>query len=57
MDLGFEDKVIAAAYLLCLLSCLLCVIYGALRWNTGDEAATGEDVQWASEEKKIEDEF
>ena len=33
--LGFKSAVIAAAFLGSLLACLLCVIYGLLRWNQG----------------------
>lgn len=35
--LGFGDFWVAAAYLLCIGSTLLCVVYGLLRWNQ-DEA-------------------
>lgn len=35
--LGIEDKGVLAAYLLCLVSAGLCVLYGVLNWNRGDE--------------------
>ena len=38
--LGIEDPWIAAGYILCLLSTLLCVIYGAIMWNKGDDENT-----------------
>ena len=55
--LGLTDGWVAAAYLLCLLSSLLCVIYGALNWNKGDETPTDEDRQWAEQENKIGEEL
>jgi hypothetical protein len=55
--LGLADPWIAAAYILCILSSLLCVVYGALNWNTGAEAVGETDTQWATEEEKLEDEL
>lgn len=55
--LGIEDKYVALAYLLCLLSTLTCVIYGILAWNRGSEQPRKEDISWAHEEKKVEDEL
>ncbi len=56
--LGIADFWVAAAYVLCILSAVLCVIYGALKWNSGaDEVATDEDVSWAQEEERIKDEL
>ncbi len=54
--LGIEDKYVSAAYLLCVGSTLLCVIYGFLNWNQGDEPAVQEDIRWAAEEDKVEGE-
>lgn len=51
---GIEDGWIIAAYLACLGSTALCVIYGAICWNRGGETVAAEDVKWAVEEKKIE---
>lgn len=56
--LGIEDKYVAAAYILCVASAILCVIYGLVMWNRGGEEAQGqqaEDVRWAKEEKKVEE--
>ena len=50
--LGIEDGWVVLAYVLCVLSTLLCVIYGVVNWNKGDEPVTNEDVQWAKEEKE-----
>lgn len=55
--LGIEDKWVAAAYLLCIGSAVLCVVYGLATWNRGGEEAPqqqAEDVQEAKEEKKVE---
>jgi len=50
--LGIEDKGVVAAYVLCVLSSLLCVIYGLFTWNRGDEPVKPEDLEWAKEEKE-----
>ena len=50
--LGIEDNWVVLAYVLCILSTLVCVIYGILNWNKGDEPVLQEDVDWAQEEKE-----
>jgi len=50
--LGIEDKGVLAAYLLCLVSAGLCVLYGAFNWNRGDEPVEPDDVKWVAEEKE-----
>ena len=55
--LGIEDVWVWLAYALCLGSAVLCVVYGALTWNRGDEPVEPADVSWAQEEKKVEDEL
>ena len=58
MILGIEDKYVALAYLLCIGSTLLCVLYGLIAWNRGKEAEVKkEDMEWADAEKKIEEEL
>ena len=53
---GMADPWIAAAYILCILSSLLCVVYGWMKWNSdGDTAAGDETAKWAKEEDKISD--
>lgn len=54
---GIQDGWVLAAYLLCIGSAALCVIYGLANWNRGDDADQTTDVQWAAEEKKIEEEL
>ena len=56
--LGINDGWVAAAYILCIASTLLCIVYGVLNWNKGDDGASSdEDLKWAAEEKKVEDKF
>ena len=57
--LGMADGWVAAAFLLCLLSSLLCIVYGVINWNRGgeEEAPTEADRRWASEEDKIKQEL
>jgi len=55
--LGIEDTYVWLAYLLCVLSTVLCVIYGLVTWNRGDEQVRPEDVEWAEQEKKVEEEL
>jgi hypothetical protein len=55
--LGLEDPWVAAAYILCILSSIVCVVYGAVNWNKGDEQLDDEERHWAEEEHKLEDEL
>ena len=55
--LGIDDPWVLAAYLLCLASAALCVIYGLLTWNRGEEPVEQEDIHWAAEEKRAEEEL
>jgi hypothetical protein len=55
--LGIEDKGVLAAYLLCIASSILCVVYGLINWNRGDSDVQPDDVKWALEEKKVEEEL
>ncbi len=41
--LGLQDGWIVAAYMLSILATLLCVVYGLLNWNKGDEEITGKE--------------
>ena len=54
---GIEAPSIWLAYLLCILSALLCVVYGLLNWNRGREEFGSEDRVWLEEEKELEKEF
>ena len=44
--LGIDDPWIWGVYLLSILSTLICIVYGMLNWNKGDEV----DVSEISEE-------
>ena len=54
---GIEDTYVWLVYLLCIASTVLCVIYGLITWNRGEEAVEQEDIQWAAEEEKVEEEI
>ena len=34
---GIEDKCVSLVYLLCMASSLLCVVYGLINWNRGQQ--------------------
>ena len=53
--LGIEDNWVALAFLLCLASSALCVVYGLLNWNRGDDTVAEDDIRWAAEEDKAEE--
>ena len=53
--LGLGDAWVTAAYLLCILSSLLCIVYGAANWNKGEVDTDDEDKHWANEEDKLEE--
>ena len=55
--LGISDFWIASAYALCLLSAVLCVVYGVVCWNKGGDAdaPTPEDQTWEKEEEAVEE--
>ncbi len=46
------------AYVLCILSAILCVIYGIVMWDRGGgEADEAEIAKWAKEQREIEERF
>jgi hypothetical protein len=52
--LGIPDLWISCAYLLCILSAVLCVVYGVYNWNRGNENETQqiqEEGAWAKDEE------
>ena len=55
--LGIEDKWVSAAYVLCLGSAVLCVLYGLITRNRGEAEPRPEDVEWAAREKQVEQEL
>ncbi|MCX5671666.1 MAG: hypothetical protein NTU94_10150 [Planctomycetota bacterium] len=54
---GISDPWVWSGYLLCIASTVLCVLYGIVSWNKGDDAVTKEDTSWVDKEKKIEEEL
>lgn len=58
MFLGIPDPGVWSAYVLCVLASLLCLAWGAYRWNQGNGPA-GEPVEevrrWVEEEEKVEE--
>ena len=50
---GIADPWIFLAYLLCILSSLLCVVYGIMKWSKDSEEVEEEQVKWAKEEDEI----
>jgi hypothetical protein len=52
--LGIDDPFVWLAYVLSASSAVLCVIYGALNWNRGDDSVAAEDVQWAAHEAEVD---
>lgn len=55
--LGIDDPWVWSAYLLCIFSAALCVVYGVARWNRDEEEIRPEDVKWVTEEKRVEGEM
>jgi hypothetical protein len=56
--LGINDPWIWGVYLLCILSTLLCVIYGLVNWNKGGELEAveiSEEVSWEAKEKEMQE--
>ena len=54
---GIEDGYVSLAYLLCIASTLLCVVYGVINWNRGDDEVKPVDQEWAKHEAKVEEEL
>ena len=55
--LGIPSLGVATAYVLCIGSTVLCVVYAWRNWNRGDETVEADDVKWAKEEKKAKEEL
>lgn len=55
--LGIPSPGVALAYVLCVGSTLLCVIYAWRNWNKGDETVEADDLKWVAEEKKVEEDL
>jgi hypothetical protein len=56
--LGIDDPWIWGVYLLCILSALLCLIYGVVNWNReGDQEAleVKEEEAWEKSEEEMQE--
>ncbi|MDD1735868.1 MAG: hypothetical protein LUQ44_04975 [Methanothrix sp.] len=56
--LGIDDPWIWGVYLLCILSALLCLIYGAVNWNRGGELEAievKEEAAWEAGEEEMQE--
>lgn len=54
--LGLHDFWIILVYLLCIGSTVLCVVYGLVSWNKGEEPVRPEKIaKWEKEEEIIEE--
>jgi len=60
MYFGIPDPWVAAAFLLCILSSLLCLVWGIVRWNREEPSVDeppAEIMHWVEEEEKLEEEL
>ena len=55
--LGIEDPGVWLAYVLCIVSVIISIVYGAANWNKGDEPVYPEDVKWVKDEKDSADDL
>jgi len=53
----FGDFWVTSGFILLILSTILCVVYGAIKWNQDGDGADilAKEEQWEKEEKEIED--
>ncbi len=55
--LGIDDFWVALAYILCIASTVLCIVYSIYKRNETDEFLTEGDIEWEKSENKIEEEL
>jgi len=56
--LGISGMGCWLAYIFCILSTILCVIYGIVMWNRGvGEEDEVEIIKWMKEEREIQEQF
>ena len=57
--LGIEDPWVVTAFILCIISALLCLVWGIAKWNQDDSEPEPEEEirQWAEEEDRVEEEL
>lgn len=55
---GLPDVGIWLVYLLCILSAMICIVYGIINWNKGSEneaESIKEELAWQEKEAEIEE--
>ncbi len=57
--LGIEDPWVVTAFILCIISALLCLVWGIIKWNQDDpDPESDEEIRlWAEEEDRVEEEL
>jgi len=54
--LGLEGTGVALAYIFTILATLLCIVYGWVNWNKGDEnekKEVNEEIKWEKKDSKL----
>jgi hypothetical protein len=55
--LGISGFGVALAYILCILSTILCIVYGIINWNKGGEdepEQIEEEAKWEKKEEEVD---
>lgn len=56
--IGIDDPWVLSALVLAVSVTIVCMIYGILRWNKGDDSAPGTDtIIWVRDEKVIDEDL
>ncbi|MDZ8120402.1 symporter small accessory protein [Pontiella agarivorans] len=57
--LGIEDPWVVLGYFLCIICTLICLVWGAFKWNVDDTVQEPEEEisHWAEEENRVEAEL
>lgn len=53
--LGIEDTMVALAYILCIASTVLCIVYSIVNRDRGDDEITPQDIKWVKTDKEVEE--
>ena len=57
---GLGDIWVSLAFVLSILSVAVCVIYGVINWNKGQDSEMqqiNEEIKWQAEDGKFKDDF
>lgn len=52
---GIDDIGVILAFVLCIASTVLCLVYGAVQWNRGFVEPRTEDAVWVKHEIEIDE--